>query len=203
MARYNVSFARKVSREINDNIEEAINSLGLVSACAGIRDNPSAAFKARVNHHGAPATRVPARRFVYDATRNIGDHKFGSEIREIIKDALRNPQIRTRRTYKTRTSQGEEITVSEDTRRDKPFGSADYSRPGTLVQRTPQRIMNRIAQQMAANQRKAIRARAYSGVDSNGNDPAINQPRVVQRKGFNWPMVDSGETLAAIEGWTE
>lgn len=203
MVRYNISFVRKVSGEINDNLETAISSLGLVSACAGIKGNRNAAFKARVNHHGAPATHVPARRFVYDATRNIGDHKFSSAIREIIKDALRTPQIRTRRTYKTRTRQGEELTISEDTRRDKAFGSADYSRPGTLVQRTPQRIMNRIAQQMAENQRKAIRARAYSGVNNNGNNPAINQPSVVHRKGFDYPMVDTGETLAALEAWTE
>lgn len=203
MVRYNISFTRKLTAEINVTVASALYSLQDVSACAGIRNNRDAAFKARVNHHGAPMTNVPARRFVYDATRNIGDQKFGSEIAAIIKDALRTPEVRRQTTTHYKDRIGTLQTRTEDPRRDKPFGSFDPSNRNSMLQRTPNRIMTRIAKQMAANQRKAIAERAYISAANNGNDPAHNTPRVAKHKGFDWPLVDSGAMLNSVEAWTE
>lgn len=202
MARYNVSFTRKFTAVINSEVAQAIYSLGRMSACAGIKGNPEAAKKARYNHHGAPATHVPARRFVYDATRNIDGHNFGTEISRIIKQQIRSPKPAMYsfdpNAYAGRSEFSGEIEYGKRTHTAAaPFGERDGE------QRTPRRILGRIANQMAANQRNAIKERAYSDGASNGNDPHHNTPRVAKHKGFDWPMVDTGETLSAIQGWVE
>lgn len=197
MVRYNASLVHKVAGEVTPAVEAAIMEIASMSACAGIKDNRAAAFKARVNHHGAPATHVPARRFVYDATLNIGDIKFGAEIRRVIKEQLRGPKAAVnKRITGSQYVYGGRPRVHE---RAKPFGEAG----GDDVQHSGRQIMQRIANQMLANQKRAVAARAYKSHADNGSNPAINQPRTVNRKGFNYPMVDTGETLAALEAWTE
>jgi len=195
--RFNISFNRKFEAVMNDKLISAVEALASVSACAGIRKNSNAAKKARVNHHGAFSTKVPARRFVYDATRNVGDVNFSAALRKIIVDQIQAPVAGyNKRVGKTDYVYGDRTRIHA---RAKPFGAGgEYG-----IQKTPGRIMNRIANQMAVNQRNAIKQRAYSGAASNGNDPTHNAPSVAKRKGFDWPMVDTGETYSAIESWTE
>lgn len=204
MARYNPSLVHKVVGEVTPAVEAAIMKITSISACAGIKDNPDAAFRARVNHHGAPATHVPARRFVYDATLNIGDIKFGAEIRRVIKEQLRDPKAAVNSFDPNAYSgRGEFSGVTEYGKRvherAQPFGEVG----GDHVQHSARQIMQRLANQMLANQKRAVAARAYKSHANNGNNPAINQPSVVHRKGFDYPMVDTGVTLSALEAWTE
>lgn len=191
MAKYNVGFNRKLTAAMNDKMIAAWEQLGAMKACAGIRNNPEAARLARMNHHGAPSTKVPARPFI-NSTSNLEGANFGTNIRKVIKDALRTPKIRS-------SAKGVNM------RRDRPFGSVDLGDETrtSIIQRTPNRIMNKIAQTIAQNQRNAILGRKFGPGPVNGNNPKRNADSVIYRKGKDSPLIDSGDMLNSIEGWVE
>lgn len=206
MARVNLSFTQKYTAALDSKMRAQLADFANRSACAGIRNNEAAAMKARVNHHGAFSTKVPARRFITAATMNVGDVNMAAELKQAIKEAVGRP---TKRDPKQRVAWAETnvgigghagAVVYEETRdvRGNVFGRGE---PGT--QRGPQRVLFKIAQQLAQNQRTAISERAYAPGPANGNDPAHNAPRVAKHKGFDWPLVDTGEMYGAIKGWVE
>lgn len=202
MARVNISLTRKFTAALDAKMRAQLEDFASKSACAGIKNNPSAAKKARVNHHGAMSTKVPARRFITASTMNLAGADFASELRETIKDVIQQPTARTQikhtvtRAVRTRTGEQTD-TITQDVR-----GNV-FGRPELGRQRGPTRVLQRIANTLAENQKKAIAGRVYENGPTYGNDPRHNVPVVAKKKGFDWPLVDSGEMLSSIKGWVE
>lgn len=200
MARVNLSFTKKFTAALDSKMEAAMASLASHSACAGIRNNLDAATKARVNHHGSFTKNVPARRFITAATMDINDVNLASELRETIKEALGTPVKRqmVSETIKERDKYySYERTVTRDVR------GAAFGRSDTGEQRGPTRVLMKIAQKLAENEKKAIAERSYEHVDGYESDIVHNAPRTAKAKGFDWPLVDTGKMYSSIKGWVE
>lgn len=205
MARVNISLTQKFRYAIDSRMKEQLAGFASHSACAGIRNNPEAAKKARVNHHGAFSTKVPARRFITAATTNLAGANFGSELRTAIKEALGTPTARNRAEVVTAVVEesglhGVGPTVYEETRdtRGNVFGRGEGGK-----QRGPQRILMKIAQSIAENQKRAIEERIFEDGPDNGNNPEHNADSVIKRKGFDKPLVKNGNMYKSIKGWVE
>ena len=206
MARVNVSFTQKYTAALDSKMRAQLADFANRSACAGIRKNEDAAKKARVNHHGAFSTHVPARRFITAATLDIGDAAMASELRATIKEAVGRPVARNPRMVLTREETVVGVggyastTVYEETKdvRGNVFGRGENGE-----QRGPVRVLKKIADKLAQNQRNAIAQRAFApGPDYQG-DPQHNSPRVVKKKGRDEPLVATGAMKGAIRGWVE
>lgn len=202
MARVNISLTRKYTAALDAKMRAQLEVFASKSACAGIKGNADAAKKARVNHHGAMSTRVPARRFITAATQNLGKADFSAELRAAIKEVIQMPTLRsiTHETvaFRSATRRGEqETTITRDIR-----GNV-FGRPELGRQRGPTRVLARIAKQLAENQRQAIDGQVFEEGPTYDGDPEHNAERVVKKKGFDKPLVDTGKMKAAIRGWVE
>lgn len=201
MARVNLSFTQKYTAALDSKMKAQLADFANHSACAGILQNKNAAMKARVNHHGAFRTCVPARRFITAATMNVGDVAMANELKQAIREAVGRPTQRSVTKEEVAYRGGRQGDLTQTITRDvrgNVFGRGELGE-----QRGPQRVLYKIAQKLAQNQRTAISERAYAPGPTNGNNPAHNSPPVAKHKGFDWPLVDTGEMYSAIKGWVE
>ena len=206
MARVNLSFTQKYTAALDSKMRAQLADFANRSACAGIHNNKEAAEKARLNHHGAFSTRVPARRFITAATMDIGDVAMATELKQAIKEAVGRPVARNPRQVVKReetvvgVGSYAKTVVYEETRdvRGNVFGRSQNGE-----QKGPVRVLKRIADHIAQNQRTAIAQRAFAeGPDYKG-DPKHNAPRVIKQKGRDEPLVATGAMQRAIKGWVE
>lgn len=196
MATVNLSLTRRITGVLDSYMHAQLASLASTSACAGIRNNESAAKKARVNHHGAPATRVPARRFINAATMSLDGLDLAAELKKTIQEQIKGPVGRSQEKYSITRAQATRTYVIQ--RRGSVFGErADGTRHG------PAMVMRKIADKLAENQKLAISEHKFAPGPTNGGDPASNAASVVKRKGSNAPLIDSGDMYKSIKGWIE
>lgn len=169
-----------------------IAEINKLSACAGIRGKPKQARKARGNHYGEFETRdgavyaVPVRRFIWAATHNMNNNfgPYAEEIEEILSKGIHD----TTRPQKT----AEGLDESGEVKRE----NVESAIPLFAGRRGPLGLMEKIAKQMEINQFNAIETKNIDG-------PRQNKPSTIKRKGFDHPLVDTGEMQMSIEGWVE
>lgn len=205
MARVNLSFTQKYTAALDSKMRAQLADFARRSACAGIRKNEAAAAKARENHHGAFSTHVPARRFITAATLNISGTNMASELKQAIREAVGRPvgrsrQVVSREEYNVGISGLSKTLVSEEIKdvRGNVFGRAENGE-----QQGPVRVLKKIAEQLAQNQRVAIAARAFAEGPDYDRDPKHNQPSTIKKKGRDEPLVNTGKMVRAIKGWVE
>lgn len=186
--RADSSFSKKIEMVVSKQLENEIAVFANLSACAGIRDDEENAMKARINHYGSKSNSIPARRFVWAATRNISFRPYGDEIAEIIAKGIHdNPSPHTQKTLAPLTSGGRQEVVK---------GSAKHGRPVFAGRRGGLGVLEKIAKQMEINQFNAISALNFVG-------PKNNKPSTIRIKGFDHPLEWTGEMEFALESWVE
>lgn len=172
---------------MNAIVERAYADLEGLVACAGIYGNPEAAFEARVNHYGryTKDAYVPARPVITRAVSGGGDN--ARRMAELIKSRIVAARPESRPEYTRRSSSGETYVVASHTR-SVPFDI------GQGRHNNPMDIMQAIAREMVANQRKAIK----------NWELAPNKASTVKRKGMGKPpMMNTGELYDSLEAWVD
>lgn len=203
MARVNLSLSKKFTAALDERMRTQLADFASHSACAGIRNDYDSASKARENHHGSFSKNVPARRFITTSTSNVKGLDLGGELKSAIKEALGTAKEAGTET-KNVVWKGEGLRGTDLIAPEKVYSrGALFGQSSTGEQRGPIRVLRKIAQQIAENQKMIITERAYESTVAGGEDPVHNAPRVAKAKGFDWPLVDSGKMFKAIKGWVE
>lgn len=218
----------KVSNALNtklyglwgNSVKKELDAFCSFSACAGIRNNVSAANKARGNHYGEfyideygnEHVNIPVRRFVQAAVNESNDVRYDLALKQAIeglfknKGSYNNPSgFSTREIEKVKekdpvtggfrfTSRqvGTEKTIFPKEAADKEMkGYGAYK-----VREDFTDAFQKIANQMADNMVHAIDEVNIEGLRRNAN-------MTIRLKGFDHPLVETGEMRDAIEGWVE
>lgn len=177
---------RVIEINVLDKIESVVNALEGFSACAGIKDDPDNADKARWNHYGHVGFKgswVPPRQYITNATstggrsghRNLPDANIA--LARVLNKTLQDSTLRktTSRYYGTdRTSKGS----------DKAFGTTN----------SPRRVVEQVAKQMLANQMTALES-----VTPKNTKLTLER----KKKRSTQPLIDYGEMKAATRCWVE
>ena len=197
--RLNSSFSKKIDAQWNNQLGSQIRKFENTFACAGIRGDEDAARKARGNHYGEFETEdgktysVPARRFIFAATRDLGMRQYSEEIKKIIINGIHenlSPHAQTTISQaKAKTTRYISETGITHGKQHVYPGSGVH---GTAL--TTEKFWERLSKKMAANQRDAILSRNIDG-DRN------NSEATKRRKGFDHPLIETREMLNAIKGW--
>ena len=169
-----------------------------LAACAGIRGKWKQARKARGNHHGeyildseGNVREIPVRQFVWAATRDRRVTPYSAEIEEVIMRGIHdNPTPHTQK-----------MSMISATGIYKDHGavvpkSGKHGTPIFAGRKGAYGLMEKIAKQMETNQFNAIETRNIRGKEHNADS-------TIRRKGFDHPLVWSGDMQMAIEGWVE
>lgn len=192
--RANSSFSKKIEFTVSRTLLNELSGFAGLAACAGIKGKWKQARKARGNHHGefiidseGQTRQIPVRQFVWAATRDRRVTPYSDEIAEIIARGIHdNPAPHTQRT-ELRSVEGVVKTVAVGAM----HGTAVFA--GRKGYRG---LMEKIAKQMEVNQFNAIETRNIMGKQHNADS-------TVRRKGFDHPLVWSGDMQMAIESWVE
>lgn len=184
MARYSKSFQMTLEAKIDARVRAAYEALEGLAACAGIKNDSVAAKEARINHHGSLSRNIPARRFVTVSSDKTNLPEYNSTIKQIIKDNLKQPINREWDVKNVRTRTGNIEAKLIDVRQTQPFGTSTIG---------AKRLMNKVAKQMAENQRQVIEKRQL--------EP--NKASTIKKKKGDQPLVDTGHLLGTIEHWVE
>ena len=181
-----------LSRFFYDSIQGPLDEFCAGYACAGIRDNPSAAQKARGNHYGeyyvndkGYTVPIPARQFIWAALREIedGDMRFtADEVKDIlVKTINQNPRVQKQEW----SSRGNGNLYRETTQRAlSPLKGGNFDG-----------VFKKLADKMQQRLVNAVMSVNIIGPDQNA-------PSTIAKKGFDHPLVETGEMVESIEGWT-
>jgi hypothetical protein len=187
------SFSRKMVIAANRQLGRELAEFAGLCACAGIQNAPKQARKARGNHYGEFMTEdgstyyVPPRKYIWAATRNIGGAGYGEEIKRIIVKGINdNPTPHTQKTI---------------TEWDKDAGGykqvavgAKHGTPVFAGRNGYRGLLAKIAKQMEINQFNAIEEVNIIGKKHNAE--------ITKKiKGFDHPLVNTGEMQMAITSW--
>lgn len=201
MARVNQSLTGKIMTPFDNAVFNAYSDLEGLYACAGLKNatenynGKTMAQIAAINHFGAIVTKgdktfmIPPRDFVSAYAR---EGEYLKAIREIIQQNFQEAVLRHRKksTIEYSKGGGEDVTDTIDVQT-RPMGGGEGRQHG------PFRTIQRIAVQMAENQRNAIKAHDFpSGASHNAEATREN-------KGFDYPLVQSGAMLGKVKGWVE
>lgn len=189
--RASSSFSRKLSMAANYQLGRELAEFAGLAACAGIQGAAKQARKARGNHYGEFMTvdgvtyGVPVRQYVWAATRDRVAAKYGEEIKKlIIKGINENP---------TPHKQVTDFLPGTPVRRVVP-GTAEHGRPVFAGRNGYRGLLAKIAKEMEINQFNAIEEVNIIGDKENAES-------TIKRKGFDHPLVDSGDMQMAIKSW--
>lgn len=191
------SLTAKVNRVVDHRVRQALDRVAGHSACAGIKDSPDNAKKARINHHGGP--NLQARRFVYAPIGGDGiPPEYYRALRTLIKEEFAKGDLGG--TYSRKTRLGDIISYKLPTI---PFGTYERDEEGNLTgaseRKTGYQVLMQIAKEMAEMQKDIINSRLL----------APNKPSTIknkERKGrrpADMPLVEYGKLRKAIQGWVE
>lgn len=190
MARYSKSFQMTLNTMLDARVRAAYEYLEGHAACAGIFDNPDAAYKARRNHHGfwvkskAGLVWVVPRRFVDVSNRATEFPEYKNALRDLIKNNFKAATIRQMRYDVSETSYGAVEKRTVDVRGTQPFGTPKVG---------PVRLMKMISEQLAAAQRDVISSKKLPP----------NKPSTIARKNSDTPLIDKKKMYSAIEARVE
>lgn len=192
--RLNSSFSKKIDTQWFNQLGSQIRKFENTFACAGIQGDPDNAKKARINHYGCPDRNIPARQFIWAATRDLGMGQYGEEIKKIIINGIREDRLspHTQTTISQSRAQTERFRKTTGIVRDTQFalpGSATHGRALTT-----DKFWERLSKKMAQNQRNAILSRNIIGEQHNAKSTK-------RRKGFDYPLIETREMLNSIKGW--
>lgn len=200
MVQLHPNFRKTITTHMDQRVRAAYDEMRGLAACAGIRNNDNAAHKVRVNHHGSFSKCVPARRFIDAAIEDTELYPFNEELREVIRSLIQaaDPRQISGRTWEMRRTKlgaaQEAVEIQKTEHHTSPFGQKGMG---------PRRLMNKIAKQMLDNQIRSLQLHSFPAGEDYGNDPAHNTPRVAKKKGFDFPMVRTGEVVRALDSWVE
>lgn len=193
MATYGPRFQAKINAAFSAKISAALDRIAGMSACAGIKNNPESAIKARLNHYGSFAMRIPARRWVDMAEIYTAHSEEGAMLQDLVKSMLKAD---TGPGYKRKIEILEDL-YSTSTRYHDVIATPFTKGTGAA------RFMQTVAEGMKAVQESAILNTEFRAGPSHGGDPYHNAPRTIRLKGFDWPMVNTGAMVSSIKAWVE
>lgn len=198
MVQLHPNFRKTITTHMDQRVRAAYDEMRGLAACAGIRNNDNAAHKVRVNHHGSFSKCVPARRFIDAAIEDTELYPFNEELKEVIRGLIQAAKPRSvvaSTAHKTINDWLDvETTYVDVVEHTSPFGQKGMG---------PRRLMAKIAKQMLDNQIRSLQLHSFPAGENYGNDPAHNTPRVAKKKGFDFPMVRTGEVVRALDSWVE
>lgn len=189
--RINSSFSKKILLPVNKQLTKELVGISGLAACAGIRNAPKQARKAKGNHYGEFMTlngdvySVPVRQYIWAATRNRADKAYGEEIKALIMKGIHdNPAPHVQVT---------DFLPETGVQRVVP-GTAQHGRPVFAGRNGYEGLLAKIAKQMEINQFNAIEEVNIVGKKHNADS-------TIKRKGKDHPLVDSGDMQMAITSW--
>ena len=199
--RASSSFSKKLEISVSKQLGRELARFSQLCACAGIRRSAKQARKARGNHYGEFTTDsgktywVPPRQFVWAATRDRQGASYSEEIKRIIIKGIHdNPKPHTQKSGWESVETINEVTGLKTTKFKQVAANAEHGTPVFAGRNGYEGFLKKIADQMATNQYNAIETRNIVGRKHNAES-------TIKKKGFDQPLVDSGEMEAAIEGW--
>ena len=189
MARYSSTFKTKFEVALDSRIGKALAKMEGMSACAGIKDDPDNAFKARVNHYGGVIKKRNEWRVV--GTRKDGrprlkmtaiDHDIRIPERHFIDVPLEKDSWALR-DFASKVAQ----IMSGGRMRNIAAESTSIGQMGGVS-----RDLLAIAKKLADAQVNAVYA---------AQPP--NAEATVKRKGFDAPLRETYDMVESIKGWVE
>ena len=185
MGKLAKAFETKVVMTLTEKVGRKLVQFENMAACAGITNDPENQRKARINHYGGTVRKkqvvkrqfshlesvavgiIPERHFIDQALEDLGGlRSFEDEVAAAMSGS------------KGRTYEGWNKTTGQST-----FASG---------RRGPERVLLKIANEMANNQIQALLLVQPE-----------NAPSTQARKGFNEPLVETGALLGSIRHWVE
>lgn len=172
----------QINTKLYAEILQDAHELSNISACAGLFDVPyELYYKGAVNYYGSQSEHIPARRWL-DAGTGVnqrisqGRYEYLRVFRDIIEKHLSDPRQQAAVGKKV---EGRILNLT-------PALSGTY-RSG------PKHIMRDIAEALASNMRDYITAGRWIS----------NAPSTIAAKGFDWPLIWTGELLYNIKAVVE
>ena len=188
------SFTKKIEMSASKQLGREVARFSSLCACAGIRNAPTQAKKARGNHYGefyadnGGVKQIPVRQFIWAATHNSKKADYANRIKALIMKGIHdNPTPHTQVTeaiYEWNVQTGARVVP----------GTAKHGTPVFAGRAGYEGLLQKIADEMATNQYNAISDLNIIG------DPH-NAKSTIRRKGFDHPLEWTGAMESAIKGW--
>ena len=190
MARVNSSFKTKFEVVLDSRIGKALAQMENMAACAGIRDDPINAYKARINHYGGTIRRTDVHLEKDGVTRygrpHIRSVKQKREIHIPPRHFIDVPLEKDRWIYRWFEERVAEV-LSGGKGRNIAAESTSIGQKGGI-----RRDLEEIGKKLAEAQIEAI-TEAQPG----------NAESTIKRKGFDAPLIETYAMMNSIKGWRE
>lgn len=193
--KVNSTFTKKIEMSASMQLGREVAEFSSLCACAGIRNSPKQAKKARGNHYGkyyvddkGQIKAIPARQFIWAAVKNYGSGNYNDRIKAIIMRGIHdNPTPHTQVTeavYEWNVRTGSKALA----------GTGKHGTPVFAGRNGYQGFLKKIAEEMATNQYNAISELNIVGKKHNAESTK-------RRKGFDHPLEWTHEMENALQGW--
>lgn len=190
MARFSPAFKTKFDVVLDSRIGKALAQMENMAACAGIRDDPINAYKARINHYGGTIKRRDTHLETVGTTIHGRPHMRSVKADTVIKipprhfiDVPLHKDTWMLREFEKKVAQ----VMSGGRGRNIPAESTSIGQRGGI-----KRDLEAIGKKLAEAQIEAVYL-AQPG----------NAPSTIKRKGEDTPLRDTYEMVDSIEGWYE
>lgn len=190
MAKVSSSFKTKFELVLDSRMGKALAQMENMSACAGIRNDPVNAFKARVNHYGGTITRRDTH------LENVGTTRYGrahlrsvrqeTEIRIPERHFIDVPLEKDRWIFRWFEERVAEV-LSGGRMRNIAAESTSIGLKGGV-----KRDLAEIGKKLAEAQIEAIMEVQPDNAES-----------TIKKKGFNAPLIETYAMINSIKGWQE
>lgn len=193
--KVNSTFTKKIEMSASKQLGREVAAFSALCACAGIRNSPKQAKKARGNHYGeyyvddeGQVKAIPVRQFIWAAVRNYGEGNYNDRIKAIIMRGIHdNPTPHTQVTeavYEWNVRTGSKVLA----------GTGKHGTPVFAGRDGYQGFLKKIAEEMSTNQYNAISELNIVGKKHNAESTK-------RRKGFDHPLEWTHEMENALQGW--
>ena len=190
MARYKSSFKTKFELALDSRMGKALSEMEGMAACAGIRNDPENAYKARINHYGGTWSHRSSKLEVEGVTRYNRPHVHSVRTNVTIKIPPRHfidvPLEKDRWIFGVFEKEVAEA-LSGGRLRNIPAETTSIGQKGGV-----RRTLLEIGKRLADAQIEAITEATPPNADS-----------TVKRKGFDAPLIETYDMMNSIRGWRE